>query len=118
VKLLSDLERTRPIFDTESSSTAVLSNLTLGAPRRSEDSLIAFIHLLELTSRMDYRRILEQPVARWIAMEWTKVVNTQQFGIANPRINGPCHTGGQRVVEGQFGRMAGLWVLLERLLLA
>ena len=43
----------------------------------------------ELTSRMDYRRILEQPVARWNAAEWTKVATTQQFGIANPRINSP-----------------------------
>ena len=45
--------------------------------------------MLELTSRTDYRRVLEQPVARWIAAEWTKVANTQQFGIASPRINGP-----------------------------
>jgi hypothetical protein len=89
VKLLSGFEKTFPIFDTESSSNAVLSNLALGAPRRPEDSLIASIHLLELTSRMDYRRILEQPVARWIAAEWTKVANTQQFGIASPRTNGP-----------------------------
>jgi hypothetical protein len=38
---------------------------------------------------MDWRRVLEQPVAKWIAAEWTKVANTQQFGIANPRVNGP-----------------------------
>jgi hypothetical protein len=28
-------------------------------------------------------------VAGWIAAEWTKVANTQQFGINSPRINGP-----------------------------
>jgi hypothetical protein len=89
VRLLSCLEKADPIFDAKSPSTTVLSNLALGAPRSPEDSLIASIHLLELTSRMDYRRILEQPVARWIAAEWTKVATTQQFGIAIPRINGP-----------------------------
>jgi hypothetical protein len=89
VKLLSRLEKAVPIIDPKSSSTAVLANLASGAPRSPEDLLIASIHLLELTSRMDRRRILEQPVARWIAAEWTKVANMQQFGIASPRINGP-----------------------------
>jgi hypothetical protein len=88
MRLLSGLEKAVSIFDAKSSSTAVLSNLASGAPRSPEDSLIASIHLLELTSRVDYRRILEEPVARWIATEWTKVANTQQFGIANPRISG------------------------------
>ena len=87
--LLSRLGKAAPIIDAASSSTAVLSNLASGAPRSPEDSLIASIHLLELTSRMDWRRVLEQPVAKWIAAEWTKVANTQQFGIASPRINGP-----------------------------
>ena len=77
------------VINASSSSTDVLSNLVAGAPRSPEDSLIASIHMLELTSRTDYRRVLEQPVARWIAAEWTKVANTQQFGIASPRINGP-----------------------------
>jgi hypothetical protein len=89
VKLLSRLEKAVRSIDAASSSTAVLSNLISGAPRSPEDSMIASIHLLEFTSRTDYRRILEQPVARWIAAEWTKVANTQQFGIASPRINGP-----------------------------
>jgi hypothetical protein len=89
VKLLSYLDKAVQIIDASSSSTAVLANLAAGAPRSPEDSLIASIHLLELTSRMDWRRILEEPVARWIAAEWTKVANTQQFGIASPRINTP-----------------------------
>jgi hypothetical protein len=89
VKLLSRLEKAVRSIDAASSSTAVLSNLISGAPRSPEDSMIASIHLLEFTSRTDYRRILEQPVARWIAAEWTKVANTQQFGIASLRINGP-----------------------------
>jgi hypothetical protein len=89
VKLLSRLGKATPFIDAGSSSTSVLSNLASGAPRSPEDSLIASIHLLELTSRMDWRRILEQPVANWIAAEWTKVANTRQFGIASPRINGP-----------------------------
>jgi hypothetical protein len=89
VKLLSGLDKPVQIIGPSSSSTAVLANLAAGAPRSPEDSLIASIHLLELTSRMDWRRILEEPVARWIAAEWTKVANTQQFGIASPRINTP-----------------------------
>jgi hypothetical protein len=89
VKLLSALDKAVQIIDASSSSTAVLANLAAGAPRSPEDSLIASIHLLELTSRMDWRRILENPLARWIAAEWTKVANTQQFGIASPRINTP-----------------------------
>jgi hypothetical protein len=88
VELLSRLEKPAPIIEAGSSSTSVLSHLRSRAPRSPEDSLIASIHLLELTSRTDYRRLLEKPVARWIAVEWTKVANTQQFGIASPRING------------------------------
>jgi hypothetical protein len=89
VKLLSCLEKADPYIEPTSSSTAVLSNLAAGAPRTPEDSLIASIHLLELTSQLGYRRILEEPVARWIAAEWTKVAHTQQFAISSPRINGP-----------------------------
>jgi hypothetical protein len=89
VKLLSCLEKAVRIIDAKSSSTAVLSNLASSTPRSPEDSLIASIYLVELISRMDYRRVLEQPVARWIAAEWTKVADTQQFAIASPRINGP-----------------------------
>jgi hypothetical protein len=89
VKLLSCLKKAVRIIDAESSSTAVLSNLASGAPRSPEDSLIASIHLLQLISRMDYRRVLEEPAARWIAAEWTKVADTQQFAIASPRINRP-----------------------------
>jgi hypothetical protein len=89
VKFLSRLEEVVPVIDATTSSTAVLSNLALGAARGPEDSLIASIHLLELTSRTDYRRILEPLVAKWIAGEWTNVANTQQFSIASPRINGP-----------------------------
>jgi hypothetical protein len=73
VQLLSNLDKTVQIIGARSSSTAVLANLASGAPRSPEDSLIASIHLLELTSRMDCRRILEQPVARWIAAEWDLV---------------------------------------------
>jgi hypothetical protein len=93
MKLLSRLEKAAPCIELTSSSTAVLSNLAAGAPRSPEDSLIASIHLLELTSRLDYRRILEGPVSRWIAAEWTKVANTQQFAITSPRINGPAILG-------------------------
>lgn len=89
VKMLSYLEEPVAIINAQSSSTAVLSNLASGAPRSPEDLLIASVHLLQLTSRTDYRRILEQPVARWIAVEWAKIANTQQFGIVSPRINGP-----------------------------
>jgi hypothetical protein len=89
MNFLSRLEVVVPAADTTSSSTAALSNLTLGVARNPEDSLIVSIHLVELTSRSDYRRILEQHVAKWIAEEWTKVANTQQFGLANPRFNGP-----------------------------
>jgi hypothetical protein len=76
-------------IDVQSTPISVLSNLASGTPRHPEDSLIASICLLELTSRTDYRRLLQQPVARWITEEWTNVANTQQFGIASPRINGP-----------------------------
>ena len=89
VRLLSRLAKGFPIIEATSSSTAVLSNLVSGAPRSPEDALIASIYLLELSSQSDYRRILERPVARWIAREWVKVAKTQQFGIASPRINGP-----------------------------
>jgi len=89
LKLLSGLAETVSMISATSSSTAVLSNLLSGAPRGPEDSLVSSIYLLELTSRTDYRRVLEQPVASWIAAEWMKVANTQQFGIVSPRINGP-----------------------------
>jgi hypothetical protein len=89
LKLLSNLERAVQVINAASSSTSVLGFLATGAPRSPEDSLVGSIRLLEFTSRMDYRAILERPIARWIATEWAKVVNTQQFGISSPRINGP-----------------------------
>jgi len=108
VRFLSPFEGVVSVIDATSSSTAVLSNLALGAARGPEDSLIASIHLLELISRTDYRRILERPVAKWIAGEWTKVVNTQQFGIVSPRINGPAILAAAARSKGDLASVADI----------
>jgi len=88
LKLLLDLEKPALNIDAASPSIAVLSNLVSHAPRSPKELFIASIHLLDF-SRVDYRRVLERPVANWIGEEWTKIANTQQFAIASPRINGP-----------------------------
>jgi hypothetical protein len=115
VKFLSQLERAAPIIDATSSSTAVLSSITARAARDPEDSLIASIHLLELTLRTDYRRLLEQPVSSWIAEEWTKVANKQQFAIVSPQINGPAIL---TAVERSKGNLASAADIILTALLA